>query len=925
MELKDEILKDNRELEIRLKSQIETYSSKFSSNISIFQKRINEMKENNTKVMNSLPDMNFHITKIAQIEKFDLKTENRLSSHDLRLTAILTEIEKIKTKYDKIVLDNLYVPGHVGGHCKFTNLSDYLTFNINEVALLKAESEQLKNDTKSMKNKHDNTIKQIVNLIDGSVKRCNEYTENKQKDFQLLLDTKMREFNEKIMEIRMNVCKIQMKTEEEYSNLNIGFNRLLEEKKEFTNFFQNKLIGIQKDLSNLQNDYKTNINDVKQKNKTNIKDVQNIKENINTLIQLIKYYEKRNNKNISNNNNSSDDEKKTLNIKRNQANLIKDFESSNRVLNINNSVGIKNSNIQRNRRNSLNRNIKINVANSVNPNVNFRRSNKKRNTMFYTGPILKLPINNKGKKNLKDSSNANAPNLYGLINPLLHKIVDSPTKKETENIKNESHIDFSLYSERNNSKEKKINFNDDKNETLNKIMNSHLSSNSNSNSDSESESSSSSKDETINDFNSSKASGFKFPKKKKRSNSKQYYSKLRLNPNDPKEIRKSGLSNSKLLTIKEFPTKNKNKKNQKNKINNNVKFFFSQINKTDKKKGSISSVQSLKIKYNNNDLTDILNKKIYLNSKNINNNIKDLKEKKNLAHSVNPKNYKNGNVSFRKYNEDAKNNNINFNNNIINSKNDNIMKAQKIAENSKNNLEQIKNINNITISQTISRNNINQISTNSQNPAIPNFIKNNYQNIPKTSIFYANNFSNTINIYPSTKNHKISKILTPQNRNSNSKANVINNIQSQKNIEVDSDTGVGLNVVSFDIPENTSLPPKKNQYYTLFGKKLQKKHPIKTEIISPLDEIYKQQYNKKMKLESLSNSNNLNDMPKKISPIFGRTAYAFYSKKDIEEFGGSLTNSANIKGINNTNLINNNIIGNNSYPINIKLKPKGKK
>ena len=127
-----------------------------------------------------------------------------------------------------------------------------------------------------MKNKHDNTIKQMVNVIDGSVKRCNEYTDKKQKDFQLLLDTRMREFNEKIMEIRMNVCKIQMKTEEEYNNLNIEFNRISEEKKESTNFFQNKLITIQGELSNLQKDYKTNINDVKQKNKNNVKDVQNI-------------------------------------------------------------------------------------------------------------------------------------------------------------------------------------------------------------------------------------------------------------------------------------------------------------------------------------------------------------------------------------------------------------------------------------------------------------------------------------------------------------------------------------------------------------------------------------------------------------------------------------------------------------------------
>ena len=39
MELKDEILKNNRELELRLKNQIENYSTQFLDRISIFQKK----------------------------------------------------------------------------------------------------------------------------------------------------------------------------------------------------------------------------------------------------------------------------------------------------------------------------------------------------------------------------------------------------------------------------------------------------------------------------------------------------------------------------------------------------------------------------------------------------------------------------------------------------------------------------------------------------------------------------------------------------------------------------------------------------------------------------------------------------------------------------------------------------------------------
>ena len=989
MELKDEILKNNRELEIRLKNQIENYNTKFTSNISNFQKKINTMNENNNKVMNSIPNINFNISKINEIEKFDMKVDNRLTSHDIRITTILTEIEKIKTKYDKIILDNLYVPGHVGGRCKFSNLSEYLLCNINDVSLLKLETEQLKKDTKAMKNKHENTIKQIVNVIDGSVKRCNEYTDNKQKDFQLLLDTKMREFNDKIMEIRMNVCKIQMKTEEEYNHLNIEFNKLFEEKKEFTNFFQNKLMEIQDELSNLQKDYKTNINDIKQKNKNIGKDVQNIKDNINNLIKLIKYYQKKEKKNNNNKydlNIPSDDEKKAHKIIGNRANLMKEFENSNnKMINIYSSVAIKNSNMQKQRKNSMSKiNIdsKNNNNNSKHNNNNgeIRRKIKKRNTMFYTGPILNLQNNNKA---LKETNQINSPTFFGLINPILHKIIEGSQNEDLDNNKDSSFSNFNnnnedminnIYSDRipieekekenneknkdknnNSNKDQKIeNKNNDKSNNIilknnnnkegknnnNKndinndnsllIIHSNFSSKFDSGENSDSDSNSNHKNEIIDENNAKKNNNiYQFSRRKKKSNSKQYSSKLKLN--NVNYLKKSSKSNSKLLRIKTYNNskfKNQNsdrKKKIKNIIDDNKNKIYSK--NIDQKEENKNPLQS-DINKLNKDLSNILDKKFYLNSKNIptnENSLKEINENKNIKNSLNYIiNNKNKIINNKYYyTEDSK-----INNNKINLKNNNLSKIEnKNIEKSQNNLNNIKSTsNNINIIKNASpklksRNN-NQANNNSLNPIISTKL-NNIPFAQKYNIIYSNNYSNTINVYSSfTKNHKINSVLTPEKDKGNIKTYNIqkNNIlQSQKNIEIDSDTGIGYNIVSFDIPENVSLPPKTNQYYPLFGKKLHKKPQIKADIISPLDEIYRQQFNKKIKLESLSNSNFKNDIPKKISPVFGRTAYAFYSKKDIEEFGGSTTNSVNLKGNNNANKITNNL------PINIKYFSNGKK
>lgn len=56
-----------------------------------------------------------------------------LLSHEVRIKNNADEIGKIKTKYGKIVADNLYVSGFISSACQFRNLSEYLSFNIEEV------------------------------------------------------------------------------------------------------------------------------------------------------------------------------------------------------------------------------------------------------------------------------------------------------------------------------------------------------------------------------------------------------------------------------------------------------------------------------------------------------------------------------------------------------------------------------------------------------------------------------------------------------------------------------------------------------------------------------------------------------------------------------------------------------------------------
>ena len=61
-------------------------------------------------------------------------------------------------------------------------------------------------------------MKNMLHLLDKNFSRSKEYTDNKQNDFDELLKVRLKELNEKNMEIRSIVYSNQSKINEEIEN-----------------------------------------------------------------------------------------------------------------------------------------------------------------------------------------------------------------------------------------------------------------------------------------------------------------------------------------------------------------------------------------------------------------------------------------------------------------------------------------------------------------------------------------------------------------------------------------------------------------------------------------------------------------------------------------------------------------------------------
>ena len=255
---KEEILKLVRESENKLTAQIANKESALNTDYENFVSKINLLLNNNKEMISTMVSQKLKLEKISELESFKNKVDSMLITHEIRIKNNVDEIEKIKTRYDKIISDNLYVAGFIGSSCQFRNLSEYINYNITEVSRLKMEKEQLKKELKDLKSKWDGIMKTVITMNDNTVKLCNKYTDNKQGYFQTLLDNAKDDLNQKSMDMRVMAQKFQSEEEKKMEELVQTINKLTKSETNLNNLINDNFYICEKQHEEMKNNIKSN-------------------------------------------------------------------------------------------------------------------------------------------------------------------------------------------------------------------------------------------------------------------------------------------------------------------------------------------------------------------------------------------------------------------------------------------------------------------------------------------------------------------------------------------------------------------------------------------------------------------------------------------------------------------------------------------
>ena len=273
---KDEVLKQIREIEMKLYSEISKINSELNINYDNFSHKVNAILEKNNLIVESISSQKLHIEKINKLELKTKEIKEQLFTTDVRLNSSLEDIRKMKFNYDKIIYENLIIPAYIGPGSIYKSLGDFIMNSIDEMKKFKYDKEVLKQEIKELKNKIDSVSKNISNFIEMNNARCRAYTDTREKEISLKIDEKFHQLDEKSMETNKKIYTNQILIDNKLKDIGDKIS-VLPEKNNITQLINDKFEKIQVTEKEINDKMNINIHEVNE--------LKNIKKELNEQIK----------------------------------------------------------------------------------------------------------------------------------------------------------------------------------------------------------------------------------------------------------------------------------------------------------------------------------------------------------------------------------------------------------------------------------------------------------------------------------------------------------------------------------------------------------------------------------------------------------------------------------------------------------------
>jgi hypothetical protein len=240
-DFKNDIIFHMHLIENNLKNLVENKILKMEQLSSVLNEKYIKLNEKNKALSDLVSTIKYTESNMEKFEDYKKNTEYKLTSINVKLNNNEKNLNETNIKLDKIMIDQFTIPNLLGPNCKYTKTNDFLYWLNSDLNITKKQISEMKNEIEKLKKKQDDSVPDINQLFQSSVKSSNIYTDKRFKDIEALNDNLIKNLNEKVMEVRIENCKETMKLQENSNNLLREIENLDNYKKEISELIEEKI------------------------------------------------------------------------------------------------------------------------------------------------------------------------------------------------------------------------------------------------------------------------------------------------------------------------------------------------------------------------------------------------------------------------------------------------------------------------------------------------------------------------------------------------------------------------------------------------------------------------------------------------------------------------------------------------------------
>ena len=349
---KNDIIRELKEIHTKFENQkrLNTTIKDLISSQDIKVVNLNNKLENISNVFNIKKAIaEYDSNKISELLSFKSKIESSLDSFECKMKLNAEEIKKAINRYDRIISDNILLPGIVGSDTKFRDFRDLFYYILTQIKTFNAYKEKNTIDLASYKTKLDSIVNSLNIQISSINTNANAFTTTNINKLEKKCFDEIKTFDDKIMKMRVDIVEMIQNFQkdkkqilDEWDNLKNMKQDLIELIESSINKEKNSNNQIRGTLDNFEmqiNELKNTINDLHKLKKENNKyfnynnnnnnnynhkikqEKQDLKINNNDKIDIFNLPSSNNEKNEKSDNNNTN-EKGEKKIKNNTAKRI---------------------------------------------------------------------------------------------------------------------------------------------------------------------------------------------------------------------------------------------------------------------------------------------------------------------------------------------------------------------------------------------------------------------------------------------------------------------------------------------------------------------------------------------------------------------------------------------------------------------------